>query len=102
MEADAFTALRGLRDRAEQYDLICLDPPKLANTEGQVEKASRAYKDLNLLAIKLLAPGGRLLTWSCSGAMTVAPNFFCQTVCDFVTSPRPPARTATAVLFCSV
>lgn len=71
MEADAFTALRGLRDRARQYDLICLDPPKLANTEQQLDKASRAYKDLNLLAVKLLAPGGTLLTWSCSGAMTM-------------------------------
>jgi len=71
MEADAFTALRGLRDRAKQYDLICLDPPKLANTEGQLDKATRAYKDLNLLAVKLLAPGGTLLTWSCSGAMTM-------------------------------
>jgi 23S rRNA (cytosine1962-C5)-methyltransferase len=69
MEADAFTALRGLRDRARQYDLIALDPPKLANSERQLEKASRAYKDLNLLAVKLLAPGGTLLTWSCSGAM---------------------------------
>ena len=70
MEADAFTALRGLRDRARQYDLIALDPPKLANNERQLEKASRAYKDLNLLAVKLLAPGGMLLTWSCSGAMS--------------------------------
>ena len=69
VEADAFTALRGLRDRARQYDLILLDPPKLAATEGQVDKASRAYKDLNLLAAKLLAPGGVLMTWSCSGAM---------------------------------
>jgi len=69
MEADAFTALRGLRDRAREYDLIALDPPKLANNERQLEKASRAYKDLNLLAVKLLAPGGMLLTWSCSGAM---------------------------------
>ena len=71
MEADAFTALRGLRDRAKQYDLICLDPPKLANSEKQLDKATRAYKDLNLLAVKLLAPGGTLLTWSCSGAMTM-------------------------------
>jgi 23S rRNA (cytosine1962-C5)-methyltransferase len=71
MEADAFTALRGLRDRAKQYDLICLDPPKLANSEKQLDKATRAYKDLNLLAVKLLAPGGMLLTWSCSGAMTM-------------------------------
>ena len=71
MEADAFTALRGLRDRAQQYDLILLDPPKLANSERQLDKASRAYKDLNLLAVKLLAPGGVLLTWSCSGAMSM-------------------------------
>jgi 23S rRNA (cytosine1962-C5)-methyltransferase len=70
VEADAFTALRGLRDRARQYDLIALDPPKLAANERQLDKASRAYKDLNLLAIKLLAPGGRLLTFSCSGAMS--------------------------------
>jgi 23S rRNA (cytosine1962-C5)-methyltransferase len=70
LEADAFTALRGLRDRASQFDLIALDPPKLANTEKQIEKATRAYKDLNLLAIKLLAPGGRLLTFSCSGGMS--------------------------------
>jgi 23S rRNA (cytosine1962-C5)-methyltransferase len=69
IEGDAFTLLRGLRDRAKQYDLVLLDPPKLANTERQLEKASRAYKDLNLLAVKLLAPGGTLMTWSCSGAM---------------------------------
>jgi 23S rRNA (cytosine1962-C5)-methyltransferase len=69
VEGDAFTLLRGLRDRAKQYDLVLLDPPKLANTERQLEKASRAYKDLNLLAVKLLAPGGTLMTWSCSGAM---------------------------------
>lgn len=71
MEADAFTALRGLRDRARQYDLIMLDPPKLANTERQLDKATRAYKDLNLSAVKLLAPGGVLMTWSCSGAMSM-------------------------------
>ena len=71
VEGDAFTVLRGLRDRAKQYDLILLDPPKLANTDKQIEKASRAYKDLNLLAVKLLAPGGTLMTWSCSGAMTM-------------------------------
>ena len=69
VEADAFTYLRGLRDRARQYDLIILDPPKLAATAAQVDKASRAYKDLNLLAVKLLAPNGLLMTFSCSAAM---------------------------------
>ena len=70
-EGDAFAVLRTLRDRARHFDLILLDPPKLAATEAQVSKATRAYKDLNLLAVKLLAPGGTLLTWSCSGAMTM-------------------------------
>jgi len=69
IEGDAFTVLRGLRDRARQFDLVLLDPPKLANNDRQLDKASRAYKDLNLLATKLLAPGGTLMTWSCSGAM---------------------------------
>ncbi len=78
LEADAFTALRGLRDRARHFDLILLDPPKLANNAKQVEKATRAYKDLNLLAIKLLAAGGVLMTWSCSGAVT--PDLFQKVV----------------------
>lgn len=67
---DAFAELRKLRDRARSYDLILLDPPKLAPTEAQVERATRAYKDLNLLAAKLLAPGGILMTFSCSGGMS--------------------------------
>ncbi len=70
VEGDAFTLLRGLRDRARQYDLILLDPPKLAKNEKHLDKATRAYKDLNLLAIKLLSPGGMLMTFSCSGAMS--------------------------------
>ena len=90
IEADAFTALRGLRDRAKQYDLICLDPPKLANSEAHVEKASRAYKDLNLLAVKLLAPGGVLLTWSCSGAMTM--ELFQKVVAGAALDARRTAR----------
>jgi len=70
VEADAFVELRRLRDRRERFDVILLDPPKLASGTGHVEKASRAYKDLNLLAAKLLAPEGLLFTWSCSGAVT--------------------------------
>lgn len=70
IEGDAFTELRKLRDRARSYDLIMLDPPKFAATEAQVDRATRAYKDLNLLAIKLLAPGGQLMTFSCSGGLS--------------------------------
>ena len=64
---DIFAALREYRDRRRTFDLIILDPPKFAETQGHVEKACRAYKDINLLALKLLNPGGKLATFSCSG-----------------------------------
>jgi 23S rRNA (cytosine1962-C5)-methyltransferase len=65
-----FEFLRGRRDRAEKFDLIVLDPPKFAPTAGHAEKAARAYKDINLLAFKLLKPGGYLFTFSCSGGVS--------------------------------
>jgi 23S rRNA (cytosine1962-C5)-methyltransferase len=68
--ADAFTALRDFRDRGRTFDLIVLDPSKLAPTKAQVDRASRAYKDINLLAAKLLNPGGILVTFSCSGGVS--------------------------------
>lgn len=71
LEADVFTHLRKLRDMGQQFDLIILDPPKLAPTAHHVEKASRAYKDINLLGFKLLREGGRLMTYSCSGGMSI-------------------------------
>jgi len=67
---DVFVELRKLRDRAEKFDVIVLDPPKFAPTVAQVEKAARGYKDVNLLAIKLLNPGGVLFTFSCSGGVS--------------------------------
>ena len=69
-EADAFAELRARRDAGERFDLIVLDPPKLANSAAQVDKASRAYKDLNRVALGLLNPGGHLATFSCSGAVS--------------------------------
>jgi 23S rRNA (cytosine1962-C5)-methyltransferase len=69
-EADVFSHLRLLRDRGERFGLIVLDPPKLAPTAAHVQRATRAYKDLNLLAIKLLRPGGVLVTFSCSGVVS--------------------------------
>lgn len=70
VEADMFQYLRKLRDQGRQFDLIILDPPKFAPTAAHVAKAARAYKDINLWACKLLAPGGYLATFSCSGGMT--------------------------------
>jgi 23S rRNA (cytosine1962-C5)-methyltransferase len=68
---DAGEQLRRLRDRRAEFDLIILDPPKFAPTQKNLDRASRAYKDVNLLGAKLLAPGGRLLTFSCSGAVSI-------------------------------
>ncbi|MFZ9931481.1 MAG: class I SAM-dependent rRNA methyltransferase [Ilumatobacteraceae bacterium] len=68
---DAGEQLRRLRDRRAEFDLIILDPPKFAPTLKNLDRASRAYKDVNLLGAKLLAPGGRLLTFSCSGAVSI-------------------------------
>ena len=56
-DADVFSELRKLRDAARGFDLIVLDPPKFAPTAHHAEKATRAYKDVNLLALKLLRPG---------------------------------------------
>ena len=69
MQADVFAYLRQLRDRASAFDLIVLDPPKFAPTAAQAHNAARAYKDINLLALKLLRPGGLLATFSCSGGV---------------------------------
>jgi 23S rRNA (cytosine1962-C5)-methyltransferase len=68
--ADVFAHLREYRNRGRKFDLIVLDPPKFAPTEKHVPRAARAYKDINLWALKLLAPGGHLLTFSCSGAVS--------------------------------
>jgi len=73
-EGDVFQVLRKLRDEARSFDLIVLDPPKFAPTAAQAEKAARGYKDINLLAFKLLRPGGILVTFSCSGGVD-APLF---------------------------
>jgi 23S rRNA (cytosine1962-C5)-methyltransferase len=69
LEGDVFQLLRKFRDEALSFDLIVLDPPKFAPTAAQAEKAARGYKDINLLAFKLLSPGGILVTFSCSGGV---------------------------------
>jgi 23S rRNA (cytosine1962-C5)-methyltransferase len=71
-EADAFAELRKLRDRGVTFDLAILDPPKFAPTAAHAARAARAYKDVNLLALKLLRPGGLLATFSCSGGIDAA------------------------------
>jgi 23S rRNA (cytosine1962-C5)-methyltransferase len=70
VEGDAFQLLRLMRDLERSYDLIVLDPPKFAATASQAQRAARGYKDINLLAFKLLRPGGFLVTFSCSGGVS--------------------------------
>jgi 23S rRNA (cytosine1962-C5)-methyltransferase len=74
LDADVFKHLRKLRDQGKAYDLIVMDPPKFAPTAATAERAARGYKDINLLAFKLLKPGGLLFTFSCSGG--VNPDLF--------------------------
>lgn len=70
IEGDVFQWLRKFRDHNRHFDIIVLDPPKLAPTAAHAEKAARAYKDANLLAFKLLNDDGVLLTYSCSGGVS--------------------------------
>ncbi len=70
--ADVPHRLRFARDRRESWDLILLDPPRMVTRREGLEKGLRAYKDVNLLAMKLLRPGGILATFSCSGLVDMA------------------------------
>ncbi len=80
LTGDVFQVLRSFRDQARDFDLIILDPPKFAPTSSQAQKAARGYKDINLLALKLLRPGGLLVTFSCSGG--ILAEFFQKIVAD--------------------
>jgi 23S rRNA (cytosine1962-C5)-methyltransferase len=71
---DVFQVLRVFRDEGRQFDLVILDPPKFARSKAELDGATRGYKDINLLGLKLLAPGGLLATFSCSGLVT--PDLF--------------------------
>ncbi|MGL6010474.1 MAG: class I SAM-dependent rRNA methyltransferase, partial [Shewanella oncorhynchi] len=68
-EADVFKLLRQYRDEGKTFDVIVLDPPKFADNKAQLNGACRGYKDINMIALQLLNPGGVLLTFSCSGLM---------------------------------
>lgn len=66
--ADAFQYVRQHRER---YDLLICDPPAFAKSRGEVDRAARGYKDVNLHALRMIEPGGMLMTFSCSGHMSV-------------------------------
>jgi 23S rRNA (cytosine1962-C5)-methyltransferase len=70
LDANVNTMLREFVDQGRTFDAIVLDPPKFAPTVAHAERAARAYKDINRLALKILEPGGVLLTFSCSGGIS--------------------------------
>ena len=70
IDADVNASLRQFGAEGKTFDAIVLDPPKFAPTVTHAERAARAYKDINRLAFKLLAPGGVLFTYSCSGGIS--------------------------------
>jgi 23S rRNA (cytosine1962-C5)-methyltransferase len=87
---DAFELLRKFRDSRRSFDMVILDPPKFVESINQLEKAARAYKDINLLSCKLLNPGGILVTFSCSGL--VSRELFQKIVADAVLDSGREAR----------
>jgi 23S rRNA (cytosine1962-C5)-methyltransferase len=80
IEGNAFQVLRQLRATERKFDLIVLDPPKFIESRAQLNRATRGYKDINMLAFQLLRPGGHLFTFSCSGLLE--PALFQKIVAD--------------------
>ncbi len=72
LNADVFKLLREYRDQGTKFDVVIMDPPKFADSKAQLTGACRGYKDINMLAMQILKPGGTLLTYSCSGLMEQA------------------------------
>jgi 23S rRNA (cytosine1962-C5)-methyltransferase len=70
-DENVFDALKKLQEHGEKFDIVILDPPKFAPSVAHLDKASRAYKEISMKGLRLLNPGGYLLTFSCSGAMSV-------------------------------
>jgi 23S rRNA (cytosine1962-C5)-methyltransferase len=83
---NVFEVLRKFRDIRRMFDLVVLDPPKFVDSKGHLMAAARGYKDINLLGLKLLRPGGILATFSCSGLMP--PELFQKVVTDAACDAR--------------
>jgi 23S rRNA (cytosine1962-C5)-methyltransferase len=89
-DADVFKTLRSLREQGKSFDLIVLDPPKFASSPDHVDRAARAYKDINLLGLQLLREGGLLFTYSCSGA--ISADLFQKIVAGAANDAKVDAR----------
>jgi 23S rRNA (cytosine1962-C5)-methyltransferase len=89
-DADVFKTLRALKEQGKSFDLIVLDPPKFASSPQQVDRAARAYKDINLLGLQLLRDKGLLFTYSCSGA--ISAELFQKIIAGAATDAKVDAR----------
>lgn len=87
---DVFQVLREYRAKGERFDVIIMDPPKFAHSAAQVLPATRGYKDINMIALQLLNPGGILATFSCSGLVT--PDLFQKVVFGASVDAQRPAQ----------
>jgi len=90
VEADVFTFLRAQVQAGARYDLIILDPPKFIEAKAAVARGCRGYKDINYWALRLLAPGGQLFTFSCSGLLE--ESLFQKVVADAALDAGVEAR----------
>jgi len=90
VEADVFSLLRQYRDLGRLFDIVVLDPPRFVDSRSSLMRASRGYKDINLLAFKLIKPGGLLFTFSCSGLMEA--DLFQKIVADAALDAGREAR----------
>lgn len=90
VEGNAFSVLRGYRAHGRTFDVIILDPPKFAESAGQLARALNGYKDINLVALQILRPGGALVTFSCSGL--VSASVFQQVVWEAALDAGRDAR----------
>ncbi len=90
VEGDAFQALRKYRDMGKAFDAIILDPPKFVHAQSQMQSGLRGYKDINLLAFKLLKPSGILATFSCSGQ--ISPEMFQKVVFEAAVDAKRDAQ----------
>lgn len=90
LKKDVFAYLRQQAAKGEKYDLVILDPPKFAESAANLKQACRGYQDINRLGLSLVAKGGRLLTFSCSGLME--PSLFQKICADAALDARVDAQ----------
>jgi len=90
VQADVFKLLRKYREQGKTFDVIILDPPKFADNKSQLNGACRGYKDINMVAMQILNPGGTLLTYSCSGLMSA--DLFQKIVADAALDAKRDAQ----------